>query len=452
MSGPVQIFEASSPFQVMVLAAALDSGAFPPAERRILLTSVNSAFPEVAPRLEDDTGVMSLVSRFDSVASFNELIFPLHPKGFLPRPEEAPLFERAFRRALDIPAGHQVELALESIHTAPARTLLGVFAESPATVYAEGLMSYGPTRDRLNPAEWTRIQRVLYLDLVEGLTPILLSEFGVPSEVVDAAAFRAVVGELAGPRQEPEEPYALILGQYLADLGLTSADREAEIYRRCVGAAADHGLTRVVYKPHPSAPPSYAKALQRFAAARGIRFAVQKDPVPVEVLYARQPPALVVGCFSTGLASAARFFDIPVLCTGTREILGSLPRFEDSNRIPLVLIDLTVPKVADTAQPELPPPSGLDRSALQPVLSTVSYCMQWRACSRFRDDAVRHLRVADGSVGAYIPRRRLRVLLLPGGVPFVVTARTFRVLIGLLGAIRRRQRAVGATLRRLGFA
>ena len=32
--------------------AALDSGAFPPAERRILLTSTNSAVPEVAPRLK----------------------------------------------------------------------------------------------------------------------------------------------------------------------------------------------------------------------------------------------------------------------------------------------------------------------------------------------------------------------------------------------------------------
>jgi hypothetical protein len=451
MTGVVQIFEASSPFQVMVLAAALDSGAFPPAERRILLTSVNSAFPEVGPRLEDDAAVASLVSRFDSVASFNELIFPLHPKGFLPRPEEAPLFERAFRRALDIPAGDQIELALESIHTAPARTLLNVFAESPATVYAEGLMSYGPTRDRLNPAEWTRIQRVLHLDLVEGLTPILLSEFGVPSEIIDAAAFRAVVGELAGPRQDSEEPYALVLGQYLADLGITSADREAEIYRRCVGAAAAHGLTRVVYKPHPSAPPSYTEALRRFAAALGIRFAVHTDPVPVEVLYERRPPALVVGCFSTGLATASRLFDIPVLSTGTREILRSLPRFEDSNRIPLVLTDLTVAKIPDSERPEPPPPSGLDRSALQRVLSTVSYCMQWRARSRFRDDAVSHLRDADDAVDAYIPRRRLRLLLLPGGVPFVATAHTFRVLIGLLGAIRRRQRAVGAILRRLGF-
>ncbi|HEV7623540.1 MAG TPA: polysialyltransferase family glycosyltransferase [Amnibacterium sp.] len=452
MKGVTQLFEASGPYQVMVLAAALDSGAFPPADRRILLTSMNAAVPEVARPLEDDPAIAPLLSRFDSVVSFNALIFPLHPKGFRPRAEEAPLFERSFRRELGIPDGHRIELALESIQTPPARTILDVFAESPVTVYAEGLMSYGPTRDPLDHQAWARIQRLLHLDLIEGLTPILLGEYGVRAEVIDAAAFRAVVAGLAGPGREIGEAYALVLGQYLADLDLASPEQEADMYGRCITAAAACGIGLVVYKPHPSAPPSYTEALRRQAAIHGIRFEVRADPVPAEVLYERERPALVLGCFSTGIVTAARFWNIPVACVGTREVLASLPRFEDSNRIPLVLIDVTVPKVQVDGRPEPVPPPALDLRAVQRLVMTVGYCMQWRARHGFRDDAVRHLLDGDDIVHAYVPRRRLRTLLLPGGVPMVVSAHAFRRVVVLLVGLRSRQLAMRRALRRLGVA
>jgi hypothetical protein len=293
---------------------------------------------------------------------------------------------------------------------------------------------------------------VLHLDLVEGLEPILLSEYGVGAEVIDGAAFRAVVAELAGPAREVAEPYALVLGQYLADLGLTSAEREADIYRRCIDTAAARGIGLVVYKPHPSAPPSYAEALRRHAAAGGVRFRVETEPLPAEVLYERERPALVLGCFSTGIVTAARYWNIPVACAGTREALASLPRFEDSNRIPLVLMDLTVPKVAVAGGPHLLPPPELGIPAVQRILATVGYCMQWRARHAYRDDAVRHLLDHQDVVHAFVPRRRLRTLLLPGGVPMVVSGSAFRRVVGLLVGLRSRQLALRRGLRRLGFA
>ncbi|HEY8317784.1 MAG TPA: polysialyltransferase family glycosyltransferase [Amnibacterium sp.] len=449
MSPVTQIFEASASYQLMVLAAALDSGAFPPAERRILLTSSNSAVPEVAGRLEDDLAIAPLLSRFDSVASFNDLIFPLHPKGFRPPPDELPLFERAFRRELGIPDDHLIELVLESIQTPPARTILNVFAESPVTVYAEGLMSYGPTRDPLPHQAWARLQRLLHLDLVEGLEPILLSEYGVQAEVIDPTAFRAVVAELSGSPQTIVEPYALVLGQYLADLGLSSAEEEADLYRRCIDAAAACKIGLVLYKPHPSAPPSYTEALRRHAERRGIGFEVETDPLPAEVLYERRRPALVLGCFSTGIVTAARYWNIPVACTGTREVLASLPRFEDSNRIPLLLIDLTVPKLAVDRGFDLVPPPGLGVPALQRIVATIAYCMQWRARHAYRDDAVQHLLDRRHIVHAFVPRRRLLTLLLPGGVPMVVDGSAFRHALGLLVGLRARQLALQRGLRRL---
>ena len=42
-------------------------------------------------------------------------------------------------------------------------------------------MSYGPTRNKLDPLVGTRVRRLLHLDLVPGLTPLLLTEFDVPA-------------------------------------------------------------------------------------------------------------------------------------------------------------------------------------------------------------------------------------------------------------------------------
>ncbi|HEY0373197.1 MAG TPA: hypothetical protein VGC94_00260 [Amnibacterium sp.] len=155
---------------------------------------------------------------------------------------------------------------------------------------------------------------------------------------------------------------------------------------------------------------------------------------------------------STGIVTAARYWRIPVACAGTREVLASLPRFEDSNRIPLVLIDLTVPKVAAHGGAELLPPPELGLPAVQRVLATVGYCMQWRARHAYRDDAVRHLLDHQDVVHAFVPRPRLRTLLLPGGVPMVVSGSAFTRVVGLLVGLRSRQLALRRGLRRLGVA
>lgn len=75
-------------------------------------------------------------------------------------------------------------------------------------------MSYGPTRNKIDPLVGTRVDRVLHLDLVPGLTPLLLTEFGVPGELVPTSAFTKVLAELAPVAEElpvVEEP-ALLLG------------------------------------------------------------------------------------------------------------------------------------------------------------------------------------------------------------------------------------------------
>lgn len=57
----------------------------------------------------------------------------------------------------------------------PAQALCRIFGDARIDVYADGLMSYGPTRTTLPGMVAGRIERLLHLDLVPGVTPLLLS-------------------------------------------------------------------------------------------------------------------------------------------------------------------------------------------------------------------------------------------------------------------------------------
>lgn len=85
-----QIFMASTLYGTATLAAALDSGCFAPADRRILLVSNNATTPETTPAVDEMPGFERLRSRFDDVLSWNEAVFPFHPGGWAPRLEDAP--------------------------------------------------------------------------------------------------------------------------------------------------------------------------------------------------------------------------------------------------------------------------------------------------------------------------------------------------------------------------
>jgi len=437
----VQLFEASTSYQVMVLAAALDAGCFAPADERVLLTTVNTPVPEVARRPDEAPGIAPLLARFDRVVSLNDLIAPVHPAAFKPRASEQPLLERLLKTALGLPADAVVELALESVQAAPARTLLNVFGSSAATVYAEGLMSYGPTREPLPPQAASRVTRVLHLDLVPGLAPLLLTEHGVIAEAVPEEAFRAVVAEVAAAAAPavPSGRYALVLGQYLAQLGLLSPREETALMADLVRAAAARGFETVAVKPHPGAPPSALDGLA--AAAPGVRVEVLHDPAPVEALYALQPPELVLGCFSTALVTAQRYWGIPAMTLGAPRVLAALPRFEDSNRIPLAIIDRMLP-AADGAGA---PTAGA--AELQRFVETVGYCMQWRNRAPWRDRAAAALAADPRAYEAAVPRSRLRLLGLPGGLPAAVPAVVFE---RASGTAERAWSLRTAALKRLG--
>lgn len=413
-----RVFYASTLYGAATLAAALDAGLFPAVDRTVLVVSNNAGTPELTPAVHEMPGFEGLRHRFDDVLSWNETIAPFHPGGWVPREDDLPIWERHLRLAWGL-GDDAVELVLESIQVSPALTLAEIFTAARIEVYADGLMSYGPTRNRLDLQVGARIRRLLHLDLVPGLVPLLLTEFGVPSETVPTADFLRVLDQLtdsvdssdsAGDSGVAEVPPALLLGQYLSTLGLISEREEEELHLRMVRGVVRLGHTRVVFKPHPTAPAVWSRRLEEEAAKLGARLTVLDSPVLAEVLYRRLKPALVVGCFSTALFTASAFFGIPVARTGTDMLLDRLTPYQNSNRVPVTLVDALVPPLDDdgTYRPE-PHPAEL--------VAAVGFVMQPQMHPELRAATETFLAGRlDPHTLRYFKRRRLTTLGLPGAV------------------------------------
>ncbi|MGW4951026.1 polysialyltransferase family glycosyltransferase [Streptomyces parvulus] len=420
-----QIFQVSTLYGAATLAAALDAGLFGPRDeaRRVLLVSNNAAIPETALRLDEMHGYGRITGRFDSVVSWNEAIRPHHPSAWGPRGNDTPLWQKAFRLAWGIGERDQVELAVESIQVNPARALAAIFSESSVHVYADGLMSYGPTREKLPLTLASRVRRLLHLDLVPGLRPLLLSEYGVEPEIVPDEAFRAVLDEISrdaadDPELAPvvrEKPTAVLLGQYLAAINILTAREEEDLHVRMLTGAARAGHRSVVFKPHPTAPAGYTAALSKAAADAGVRLTVLDAPLLAETLYDHCAPELVVGCFSTAMVTASAYYDVPVARVGTALVMERLKPYPNSNRVPLAVVDHLVPDLERGGEPAR---IGAAPESLSPLVRAIGFCMQPKTYAELREPTEAWLRAhLAGSPAYYFPELRLTELGLPGSRP-----------------------------------
>ncbi|MBP2404745.1 polysialyltransferase family glycosyltransferase [Streptomyces syringium] len=414
-----QIFLASTLYGAATLAAALDAEQFPRADRRLLLVANNAATPETTPAFDEAPGFDRLRARFDGVLSWNETIRPFHPGGWSPRPDDVPLWERHLRLLWGL-GTDDVELVVESLQVNPALAVAQLFPDAPLEVYADGLMSYGPTRNKLDPLVGGRVRRLLHLDLVPGLRPLLLSEFGVPAEIVPAEVFTKVLAELcdATPLVEAPEGAALLLGQYLSAIDILTPEEEERLHVRMLRGAAALGHRELVFKPHPSAPARWSRMLETEAGRLGVALTVLGTPVLAEVVFRRSRPALVVGCFSTALLTASTFYGLPVARVGTDLLLERLSPYQNSNRVPVTLVDALLP---DLERPETVAgwtPGKLPGERLSGLLAAVGFAMQPQIHPALRPAAERYLADhLDAGTRRYFKRRRLTALALPGAVP-----------------------------------
>ncbi|MEU6224097.1 polysialyltransferase family glycosyltransferase [Streptomyces sp. NPDC047042] len=460
MARTTQIFVASTLYGAATVAAALDAGLFEPADRRVLLVTNNTAAPEITPGLDEMSGFDRVRERFDDVLSWNEAISPFHPSGWSPRADDIPIWERHLRLLWNLGDDH-VELAVESVQVNPSLALCRLFNGAPVDVYADGLMSYGPTRDKIDPLVGTGIRRLLHLDLVPGLKPLLLTEFGVEPELVPSEAFLKVLGELAESAAAEEgaeagttaaagsgEGPALLLGQYLSALSILTPEEEEELHVRMMRGAVARGHRKIVFKPHPVAPAHWSQTLENEAKKLGAELTVLDRPVLAEVVFQQTRPSLVVGCFSTGLLTAAGLYGIPVARVGTDTLLERLAPYQNSNRVPLTIVDALLPDLEDAAAVakwSMPSRKAVDDD-LAGLVKAVGFAMQPKIYPRLRPEAEKYLSTRlDAHTWRYFKRRRLTALALPGSVPvqlaFIPRNATVR-------RIARRARALGKTVKK----
>ncbi|WP_329365084.1 alpha-2,8-polysialyltransferase family protein [Streptomyces sp. NBC_01483] len=406
-----QIFCASTLYGVATLAAAIDADCFHPADRRILLVSNNAGNPEVTSAVHQMPGFALLRDRFDDVLSWNQTVAPFHPGGWSPRPDDTPLWERHLRLLWGL-GDDDVELAVESIQVNPALAVSQIFSVAPVDVYADGLMSYGPTRFKIDPLVGTRVRRLLHLDLVPDLKPLLLTEFGVAPQTVPTDAFLKVLGTIGGTAAEvaalPDNA-ALLLGQYLSALDILTPEEEEDLHVRMLRGAVAQGHRQVIFKPHPTAPARYGRALEEEAERLDVRLTVLDVPVLAEVLYEHIRPALVVGCFSTALFTAKTFYGLSTARVGTEVLLERLAPYQNSNRVPVTLADALLPDLESGRTAEIGELTGL--------VETVGFMMQPQIYPDLHQAATDYLTHRPHGIDHYFKRRRLTALGLPGGLP-----------------------------------
>ncbi|MFJ8634332.1 polysialyltransferase family glycosyltransferase [Streptomyces sp. NPDC093568] len=423
MPRTTQIFCASTLYGAATLAAALDAGMFEPADRRLLLITNNAVNPEITPSVDAMPGFAQLRGRFDEVLSWNETISPFHPSGWSPRENDIPMWERYVRLLWNL-GDDEIQLAVESVQVNPALALCQLFTGAPVDVYADGLISYGPTRDKIDPLVGTRVGRLLHLDLVPGLTPLLLTEFDVPSELVPSEVFLKVLGELTEAETSlaalsGDAQPALLLGQYLSALGILTDAEEEDLHLEMVRGAVALGHRKLVFKPHPVAPARWSKLLEDEATRLGAALTLLDRPMLAEVAFQRLRPALVVGCFSTGLFTAAGLYGLPVARVGTDTVLARLTPYQNSNRVPLTIVDALLPDIADAAAVSgwtMPARERVEELAA--LLKAVGFAMQPKIYPGLRGAAEAYLsKHLNPHTWRYFKRKRLTSLALPGAVP-----------------------------------
>ncbi len=347
-------------------AAAIRAGLYGESGHRVLITTTNSAMPEITGRLDRTPGFEPIGEAFDQVISLNELIWPKHPRRWGAPEDEAERVRTTVLRETGLQPG--TGLTLQSLGVKPSSRLVQVFHDSPIDVISDGLMSYGPVRRLPAPDVLARLERLLYLDLVPGLKPLLFAGTGIDPVIVPTEAYVALMDEYAARHPEnahvvglADESTAMVVGQYLAALGLMTGDEEDALYREMVEAAALLGYRKILFKPHPSAPPQHTEAVIGTAQAMGVDVSVSLLPVPVEAIYSAARPGLVIGGFSTAVSTAAELYGIETLSVGTSFLGRALPDFPNSNRIPVALTAATTRRIerrGDTVEilPPLPVP------------------------------------------------------------------------------------------------
>ncbi len=407
-----QIFIVHSIYGLATAVAAIDAGIVPDASRRILAFTNTAAIPETAPDLLTDPGLAGLRRRFTDEESLNDMLAPLHPTQWRPGTNDSAIVERLVRRAWNL-GSDPVHLFVQSVQVPPARSFVWLFPGAEVTILGDGLMTYSPIRDRISHTFTHRVTGVTYADVVPGVEPLLFTEHGAARLPISPERFGATLREATEDLRDPAVDLvtsfsgssSLVLGQYLSTLGLMTTEEETELQQQMIARAHAFGADRVVFKPHPSAPPTETHLLAEYGRAIGARVDVLDSIAPAEIVADRIDAKAVVAGFSTALPTTRAMRGTPIASVGMESLLERLQPYANSNRIPATIVD------ALTREDALP------ETDLQHLVDTVGYVMQPVIMKHLRPRAVEFLQhAAPRERERYVGQRQLRRLDLPGAV------------------------------------
>ncbi|MDP3949303.1 polysialyltransferase family glycosyltransferase [Microbacterium sp.] len=424
-----QLFVLHSAYGLTTASAALDEGLIEAGEERVLVPVNSARIPETSLAIHEQPNLRSLCARFDRIEPLDEILSPLHPSSWHPVAADLPILKRLLSRAWNL--DDDLELFVQSPQVAPARTLLTLFPNARITIIGDGLMTYSPMRVKLPRTVVERVGRVVYADVVPGVEPLVLGAAdggkGAQRMPVPPAAFRKVLQETAAADPQLDAladgtPTVLVLGQYLSALGLVSAAEEIAMQGDMIDRAAAWNPRRIVFKPHPSAPPLVTDAVRERAEARGAEFVEYRGVESAELVAERLDVDGVVAGFSTALPTVQTLFDRPIASSGTQTVLRRLTPYENSNRVPATIVDALTRadgRYRDPAQ-------------LQLLIDAVGYAMQPKIAAHLRPRAEEMLDGLDPAERErYFDLRRLVELRLPGAPVEPIVRRALRSVGGV---------------------
>lgn len=371
------VFEVATGFGLCGVAAIVDRFDAGSVEDRILLVASTVPAPEAVRPLHESPEYAGLLERFGRVVYLNDLIAPEHPFGWSPAPDthHARLATAQLLSACGIEPGAPHTLWIESIQGTASQSLARLFDTARIRIYADGLMTYGPTRIGVPATIGDRVDEVVHLDLVPGHRPFVLREYGPRYRSFPVDAFLDVlrsVGRVEVP--DPGSRVSVVVGQYLADLGLLTAEQDVELLTRMIRAAIDaEPALPVLVRAHPRSSGRALDAVVRALREEGHDVRVLPTSGLVETLFDALDVGLVVSCFSTALFTA-RAMGIRTISVGTRSVLRRLRPYQNSNRMAIVLADLlhdAVPLEGGPARAAETDPTMVDL-----VMSTTALSMQ----------------------------------------------------------------------------
>jgi hypothetical protein len=360
-----------------------------PGTRNILLLS--SSGQNKAPEVDDSWALPSpreqeIFARFERVVPLDALIAPEHPAQW--RFHRSWLgHRRLWLKELGVP--HVDELVVESIQVPPAWSLAHLFSEARIRVYSDGLMVYSPTRIALHADVLRRATDVYHVDLLPGVTPLLLREARPSYVAVQLEELNAV---FPAAKAEPARGERVVfLGQSLAGSEIVSAGEERDLYlaalARLSTLVASDALS---FKPHPAAPRASLRALSRgFTERTGGALRLEPEGAIEEGLASGEIRA-VASVFSTGLFTARGLYGVPAFTFQARDCFAKLAPYENSNRIPVLAADWLLPKLDLIADG--------DRAAFDALCG---------ACEPFASDALAGFQEAQLVVGYHMQREHL---------------------------------------------